>query len=200
MVKKLIIIGAGGHGRVLADIAKRSGYAEIYFLDDIKENDESVIGKVSDYCKYITKACFFVAIGDNVAREKIFKELDLNGAKIINLIHPDAVISEKVTIGKGTAVMAGAVINTTTVIGDGVIVNTCSSIDHDNRIADFTHISVGAHLCGTVSIGKNTMIGAGATVINNINICDNCTIGAGAVVTKNINQPGIYVGVPIRKL
>lgn len=195
-MKRLIIIGAGGHGRVVSDIAKRCGYDEISFLDDAGSN--GAIGRVSDHPLYKDSADFIVAVGNNKVREQLQAELVSNGCDLATLVHPNAVCGENVRIGKGTVVMPGAVINTGAVIGTGVIVNTCCSVDHDCVINDFCHISVGAHVAGTVKIGFRTMIGAGATVINNIDICDDCVIGAGAVVVKNISLSGKYVGVPAR--
>lgn len=200
-MKKLVIIGASGHGKVVADIARLNEYKQIVFLDDSK-----VSGKCSDYeivgdSKSIDKfdCDFFVAIGNAQIRDKIFDVLKKKDKNIVTLIHPDAVIGENVYIGMGSVVMAGAVINPCTKIGEGCIVNTCSSVDHDGLIGDFVHIAVGAHLCGTVFVGDKTWIGAGATVSNNIEICAECTIGAGAVVVKNIEEKGTYIGVPARK-
>lgn len=195
-MKKIIIIGAGGHGRVVSETAKLNGYKEIDFLDDADK--QTAVGKVSDFIKYIDEADFIVAIGSNAVRMKIQSDLKKSGANIVSLIHPNAIVSESVSIGKGTVVMAGAVINAGAVIGDGTIINTCASVDHDCKIGDFSHISVGARICGMVGIGDCTWIGAGATVINNINICNGSTVGAGAVVVKDINEIGTYVGVPAK--
>ena len=198
---KLLIIGAGGHGRVVADIAALCGYKEIFFLDD-NFNDQNVnsniIGKSAEFEKYLCSHSFVVAVGNNNVRKKIQKMILQRGGHVVSLIHPSAVIGSHVNIGVGTVVMANAVINTGTDIGDGVIINTCSSVDHDCKIGDFSHISVGAHVAGTVNIGDVTMIGAGATVINNVNICADCMIGAGAVVIGDINISGTYVGVPAK--
>ncbi len=196
--KRLLIIGAGGHGKVVFDIAAKCGYNDIGFLDDAGLNNPLVVGKASDFKKYINEAEFFVAIGNSRVREKILCDLVANGAEIATLIHPNAVVAQNVQIGRGTVVMAGAVINPDTFIGDGVIINTSSSVDHDCKVADFCHVSVGSHLCGTVKVDSHTWIGAGATVINNINICSDCMIGAGAVVVNDINDSGVYVGVPAK--
>lgn len=195
-MNRLIIIGAGGHGRVVADIAKLNGYADIVFLDDA--DVPAVSGKVSNYVQYIGNADFIVAIGNGKVREKIQTMLEDNGCTITTLIHPNAVIGGNVEIGKGSVAMAGAVVNTGSRIGQGVILNTCCSVDHDSVIGDYCHISVGAHLAGSVIVGRQSFICAGATVINNISICDECVIGAGAVVVKNIEKSGTYVGVPAR--
>lgn len=196
-MKTLVIIGAGGHGRVVADIARLSGYKEIYFLDDDVKNSLAC-GKIEEFLKYIPDSLFFVAIGNNAVRERFFKEIKGKGGIIVNLVHPSAVIANDVNWGRGIAVMAGAVINTGAKIGDGCIINTASSVDHDCKIGKFVHISVGAHLAGTVEVGERTFVGAGATVINNINVVSDCIIGAGAVVVKDIEIKGTYMGVPAR--
>lgn len=192
---KLTIIGASGHGRVVADIARLNGYSVIEFLDDDETlhfcGDYPVVGNT----KQKIDGNAFIAIGNATIRKRLSK-----GRTVVTLIHPDAVIAEGVKIGEGSVVMAGAVINPGASIGKGCIVNTCSSIDHDCRVGDYVHVSVGAHLCGTVSVGNSTWIGAGTTVSNNISICDDCMIGAGAVVVKNIEEKGTYVGVPAKRM
>ena len=196
-MNRLIIIGASGHGKVVADIAVLNGYKDIAFLDDDENKKDCagwpVIGKS-------TKAPdgeLFVAVGNAETRKRLMEFY--SGRTIPVLIHPKAVVAKDVEIGLGTVVMAGTVINPGARIGKGVIVNTSSSIDHDCVIGEFSHISVGVHLSGTVTIGERTWIGAGATINNNVNICDGCTIGAGGVVIKDINEPGTYVGVPANK-
>ncbi|MDO4174405.1 MAG: acetyltransferase [Eubacteriales bacterium] len=197
-MKQLMIIGASGHGKVVADIAKKNGYDVIYFLDDNENIMECggypVIGRSCDYTKY--DCDMFVAIGNARIRQKIQEQLN----HVITLIHPNAVIAENVEIGIGTAIMAGAVINPETMIGKGCIINTCASVDHDCTVNDYAHISVGAHIAGTCYIGERTWIGAGATVSNNINICGDCMIGAGATVIKNIEYSGKYIGVPAENI
>lgn len=200
MKDKLVIIGASGHGKVVADVAALTGkYKEIVFLDDADHSQQlgdKYLGKSELALNMINDYEFFVAIGNSKVREKITRQY--KGAEFATLIHPNAVVSPSVKIGKGTVVMAGAVINADSVIGEGVIINTCSSVDHDCSVDDFSHIAVGVHLCGTVNVGKHTWIGAGATVVNNIDICSDCTVGAGAVVIKNIDKIGTYIGVPAK--
>ena len=200
--KKLVIIGAGGHGSVIADIARLNGYESIVFLDDActeRADGYPVVGRVSDHTRYTADADFFIAIGGNATRQRLFGILADSGASVATLIHPAAVIGEHVTVGKGTAIMAGAVVNPGTAIGNGVILNTCASVDHDCHVGDFVHIAVGAHLCGTVTVGDGSFICAGATVINNISICKDVTLGAGAVAICDITEKGTYVGVPARR-
>lgn len=194
-MKKLTIIGASGHGRVVADIALLNGYEEIQFLDDDEGIIECAGWPVVGKSNSIVNGDVFVAIGNACVRER----LSFN-RKLITLIHPKAVISRGVVIGEGTVVMAGVVINSGTLIGKGCIINTSSSIDHDCIIGDFCHVSVGAHLCGTVFVGNESWIGAGSTICNNIRICDSCLIGAGAVVIRDINDSGTYVGIPARHI
>lgn len=205
MKDKLIIIGASGHGKVVADIAiKMNKWQSIAFLDDDESIKTSmgleVIGKTADAFTYRDEADFFVAIGSNVTREKIQEKLIEQGLNVVSLIHPSVVIGTGVEIGIGTAVMAGVVINSSSRIGKGCIINTSSSLDHDNIIEDYVHISPGVRTAGSVTIGKGTWLGIGSVVSNNINICSGCKVGAGAVVVKDITEPGTYVGVPVRKI
>jgi len=205
MKDKLLIIGASGHGKVIADIAlKMNKWKSMAFLDDDENIKQSmsigVIGKSRDVFKYIQDYDIFVAIGNNSTRERIQKNLEKLGASIPVLIHPKSIIAEQVEIGSGTVIMAGAIINCCTKIGNGCIINTGATIDHDNIIEDYVHISPGANLAGTVKVGKGTWIGIGSIVSNNISIVGNSTIGAGAVVTKDIDEVGTYVGVPVKRL
>lgn len=202
-MKKLIIIGASGHGKVVADIAAHCRYTDISFFDDNSSvkycMGYPVIG-TTEMAREYSEAEFVVAIGNPQIREKVQEQLRTVGLQLTSLIHPNAVIADKVEIGEGTVIMAGAVINPDSKIGSGVIVNTGASVDHDNIIGDYVHVSIGSHIAGTVRIGKGTWIGAGAVVSNNIYICDNCMIGAGAVVIRNIEKSGTYVGIPAMKI
>ncbi len=196
MNRKLVIYGASGHGKVVADIARHNGYEEIVFFDD--DAQKTSLGRyqvIHDFEGYEDHD-LFIAIGDNVTREKI--SLRMN-KEIVTLIHPAAAIGEDVKIGNGVVVMAKAVVNSGTVLGDGVIVNTYASIDHDNWIGDYAHISVNAHTAGIVTIGKRSFIGMSASIINNISICDNALVAAGALVVEDIREAGTYIGIPARK-
>jgi len=205
MKNKLLIIGASGHGKVIADIAlKMNRWNEISFLDD----DESiktvlgleVIGKPDDALSYVNEYDIFVAVGNNATREKIQTKLESEGVNLPVLVHPTAVMGEQVYVESGTVVMAGVVINCCTTIGRGCIINTSASIDHDNVIGNFTHISPGVHLAGTVKLGHSTWLGIGSIVRNNVNIISGSIIGAGAVVIEDIKKPGTYVWIPARKI
>lgn len=205
--RTLFILGAGGHGKVIQDIASFS-YKEICFLDDNPDRigksilcngkEIKVVGDKT-YAVNHKEADVFIAIGDSKIREKMISYFEEHGVPIVSLIHPDATISYDVKIEEGTVIMAGTVINSGTRIGKGVIINTGATVDHDNEIGDFTHVAVGAHLAGTVTTGCHVWIGAGAVISNNLYVCDNCTIGAGAVVVKSIEKKGIFLGVPARE-
>lgn len=202
---KLIIIGASGHGKVVADIAlKMNKWERVCFLDDNESFKTSlglqVIGKSGDIDAFIGEWDIFVAIGDNSIREKIQQELEVQAANIPVLIHPNAILGEEVEISAGTVVMAGVVINCSTKVGKGCIINTGSTIDHDNLIEDFVHISPGVHLAGTVKVGRTSWLGIGSVISNNISITPDTIIGAAALVVKDINEAGVYVGVPVKKL
>jgi len=199
-MNKLIIIGAGGHGKVIADNALKNGYTDINFIDDCITGEcigFPIIGTSADIENFADENTdFIIGIGDNKIREMIAEKHNVNW---VTLIHPSAQIAFNASIGKGTVIMAGAVVNTSAVVGSHVIINTCVVVEHDNVIGDYAHISPKAALGGTVHIGRNSYVGIGGVVKNNINICDDSIIGAGAVVVKNIDYSGTYIGVPARE-
>ena len=202
-MKNVIIIGAGGHAKIIADIVLCSGDAVLGFLDDKPDLPPEicgipVLGKVEDHVKY-PDAEYVIGIGNAAVRRKVAGML--KGVRFYTAIHPDAVVSSlDVTIGEGTVIMANAVVNPGTRIGAHCIVNTAAVVEHDNKIGDYSHVSVGAKLAGTVSIGEETWVGIGAVVSNNLRICGGCMIGAGAVVIRSIDEPGTYAGVPARRI
>ena len=196
MAREVVIIGASGHGRVIADIIKKSGDKVFCFLDDDTSKD-NVKGVISDCIKYNDKE-FIIAIGSNSVRRKIAEKYD--DLVYYTAIHPSAVISDDAVIEKGTAVMANAVINAGAKIGKHCIINTGAVIEHDNSIGAYVHVSPNATLCGTVSVGNNTHIGAGAVVRNNISIASDVVVGCGGCVVKNIEKSGTYAGTPAKEL
>lgn len=201
-MKELLIIGASGHGKVVADIARLNGYDSIAFLDDdalrTKCGGYPVIGKSGDCLRLDGEVV--VAIGNARIRQTIQEKAAAAGRQLPVLIHPAATIAEDVSLGKGTVVMAGAVINPGARIGRGCIINTCASVDHDCVVEDYVHISVGANLAGTVTVGERTWIGIGAVISNNLSVAEDCMIGAGAVVVDNLRESGTYVGVPAKRI
>ncbi len=200
-MNRLIIVGAGGHGKVIADSAIKNGYTDIGFVDD-NATGECMGFPVTGTCTDIEKfddgnTDFVIGIGNNATRKMIAEKYNVNW---ITLVHPSAQIAVNVSIGKGTVVMAGAVINACATVGEHCIINSSAIVEHDNMLEDYVHISPGVKLGGTVIIGEQTHIGIGATVSNNVSICRDCLIGAGAVVVKNIKDIGTYAGTPARKI
>lgn len=200
-MNRLVIIGAGGHGKATADNALKNGYTNICFVDNYATGERlgfPIIG-TNDQVKKLNdgKTDFVIGLGNNAVRKRTAEEFDVNW---VTLIHPSAQIATNVTIGKGTVVMAGAVVNVGASIGSHCIINTCAVVEHDNIIDDYVHISPKGALGGTVHIGESTHVGIGASIINNLDICGNCIIGAGAVVVKDITDCGTYVGVPAKRM
>ena len=191
MNKRLAIIGAGGHGKVVGEIALLNKYEVIDFFDDrlneIKEFSFTIKGTL-DFLKDNKKNYddFFVAIGDNQIRSDKISWLKKYKMNIVSLAHPKSTISKFSSFGIGTCVMANAVVNPGTVIKEGVIVNTSTSIDHDCIIEDFAHISPNCSLSGSVKIGKFTHLGTGTSVHPGIHIGNNVKTGIGSRIFKNI--------------
>ena len=191
MNKKLAIIGAGGHGKVVGEIALLNKYKTIDFFDDNLTNNTKfpfhVCGNLNLLNDNLTNYdFFFVAIGDCQIRYE--KMLWLKKAKVemINLIHPNSIISKFSLLGIGNCIMANAVINPGTLIKDGAIINTSASIDHDCIIGDYSHISPNCSLSGNVTIGNFTHLGTGSSVHPGIHIGNNVKTGIGAKIFKNI--------------
>lgn len=191
MNKKIAIIGAGGHGKVVGEIASMSQYKTIDFFDDnineIKKFPFNVSGKI-EYLKDNIRDYddFFVAIGENQLRFKFIEWLKEQKINVVSLTHPKSIISKLSSIGAGTCVMANAVINPGTLIKEGAIINTSASIDHDCVIEDFVHISPNCSLSGSVKIGKFSHLGTGTSVHPGIHLGKNVKTGVGSKVFENI--------------
>ena len=201
MSDEIVLIGGSGHARVIIDCIRASGGEVFGILDDgLNAGTEvlgvPILGKTADYEQY-TDHPFVIAIGNNVVRRRIADELNVSWATVV---HPSATVSDYASIGEGTVIMPRAVINAGAAVGNHCIINTGAVVEHDNVVGGFVHISPNAALGGTVHVGEVTHIGIGACVRNNISICGGCIIGAGAAVVKDITNPGIYAGVPARRL
>lgn len=201
-MKHVVVIGTGGHAKVVANIIELSGDSVVGFLTNDATSTsflgKPILGSDTDYEKY-TDFYFIIAIGNPLIREKFATVM--KGVKWYTAIHPTAVFpKENFSVGEGSVISANAVVNPYSTVGKHCIINTHAVVEHDNTIADFAHISVGAHLGGNVKIGVRTWIGIGACVNNNTYICDDCLIGAGAVVIKDITEKGTYVGVPAHNI
>lgn len=204
-MSRLIIIGAGGHGKVAADCAEAMQcFDSIAFLDvDTSRsrvaNTWDLLGHANDWCNFNdSDVCWFVAIGNNQIRRRELEQILSTGANVVTLIHPSAVVSPYSQIGLGTLVCANSVINPFTQIGIGCILNTASSIDHDNVIGDFVHIAPGCHLAGDVQVGNGSFLGIATTVIQGLKIGQNVRTGAGSVVVRDIPNDAFALGVPAR--
>jgi len=207
-MQRVLILGAGGHAQVVADILLRAYEAgvscrPIGFLDDSSALAGTVImglpvlGTLTQLDEFEHDAVI-VAIGDNRTRAHIFELAQMRGERVVNAVHPAAVLAPDVRLGEGVMICAGVVVNTGTVIGDNVILNTGCTVDHHNHIGNHAHIAPGVHLGGDVTIGEGTLVGIGATVIPQRTVGEWSVIGAGSVVTKDIPACAMAAGVPAR--
>lgn len=200
----LVILGAGGHGRVAADIARAMGWGQISFLDAAwpgrtANGSWPIIGDFSAAAGLRDAgAALFCAIGSNAGRETVMRDMDLSDAPA--LIHPGAIVSPDAAIGPGCFIAPGAIINVLARLGAGVIINTGASVDHDCSIGDFTHISPGARLAGTVTLGPRSWVGIGAAVREGVVIGADVMVGAGAAVIRNLPDGVRVGGVPAREI
>ena len=197
MNKKLAIIGAGGHGKVVGEIALLNEYNIVDFFDDQANEINDFPFNVVDTLNYLEEHQneyddFFVAIGDNKLRRDKIVWLKKNKMNIVNLIHPKSVISKFCLLGLGICAMANSTVNPGVVIKEGVIINTSASVDHDCIIDDYSHISPNCSLSGNVKIGKFTHLGTGTSVHPGINIGDNVKTGIGARIFKDILNGTIF--------
>lgn len=208
-LKKLILIGGGGHCNACIDVINE---IKEYNIQGILEREKSteiinsvpIIGTDDEIDHLATSGNhFLITVGqlkNNDIRVRIFKKLSDIKAPIATVISNHSYVSESAGIGSGTIVMHYSLINASVVIGNNCIINTKSLVEHDCNIGNHTHISTGAIINGTCNIGSNCFVGSGVVVKNNITITDNVILGAGAIVTKNIEQPGTYIGAPATKI
>ncbi|KAA0875746.1 acetyltransferase [Nitrincola tapanii] len=203
-MKRLAILGASGHGKVVADIAECCGWNEVVFFDDAWPNVSAnghwaVAGNSQTLVECVdTFTGVIIAIGNNAIRAEKLCWLSEIGAPVVTLVHPSAVISQYANLGTGTVVMPGVVVNVSSQIGDGVILNTGCSIDHDCSVGDCSHISPGVRLAGGVRIGAQSWIGIGTSVKQLVKIGQGVTVGAGAAVVTDLPDSVTAVGVPAK--
>lgn len=204
---RVIIVGAGGHGQVVADILHAMGdgvaASAIGYVDDNAGLHDAVLlnlpvlGSVDDLVSHPHDA-IIVAIGDNVVRHRVVDKLAQAGERFATAHHPSAVIARHVTIGDGAMISAGVVVNPGTQVGDHVILNTGCTVDHHNCIGDYVHVAPGVHLGGEVRIGAGALIGIAATVLPGCSVGEWARVGAGAVVTRDIPAGVTAAGAPAR--
>ena len=202
-MRGLLIVGAGGHGKVVADIALQLGkWENIAFLDDLYPTTRQVlewmvIGRIPDanqFCEAYPEA--IVAVGANSLRLGIQKQMSQMGFRFPVLVHPDASVSRFTTIGAGTVICPQAAVITGSQVGLGVVINTGASIGHDCILADGVHVAPGVRLAGNVSIGEGSWIGIGATVKECVTIGSAVTVGAGSTILSAIPAGATVVGSP----
>lgn len=198
--RPLKIIGCGGHGRVVADIARAMGEHQVSFLDDKPVDapaDPPADGPTLELLPALAGSHrFAVGIGDAAARRRLAEAVCAAGGELAVLVHPGAVVARDVSLGDGTVVMAGAVINTGVRIGRFAVINTGATVDHDNIIEDNVQIAPGANLAGAVTCRENAFIATGAVVIPRIEIGESAYIAAGAVVTRPVRPHTLVAGCP----
>ncbi len=198
----LLILGAGGHGRVVADAAQRTGAWSVIIATD--RVGARCVGELLDGVplhpiEVLSQASMIhVAVGDNAARRRECVAVGVE--RLMTIIHPQASVSRHSFISAGSLVAAFAVVAPSARLGYGLIVNHGAVVDHDVRVGDYSHIAPGARLGGGTSVGADVLVGAGASVLPGLKICDGVIVGAGAVVTHDISEAGTWVGVPARRI
>jgi len=203
---RVLILGAGGHAQIVADILLRSHDAgstavPIGYLDDDPQLSGQaflglpVLGPLS-HLAAVEHDAVIVAIGDNAIRCQLFESLRQQGELFATAVHPRAILAPNVPVGPGTMICAGVVVNTGSVIGADVILNTGCTVDHHNRIGDHAHIAPGVHLGGEVTIGAGALVGIGATVMPRCRIGAWSVVGAAALVHRDLPAHVTAVGVP----
>ncbi len=203
-MEKVYIIGAGGHGQVVADALMKAGIIPAGFLDDnelLAGKDIMgipVVGKIKTSFELGGK--FVVAIGDNGKRKRIVKLLGFPESKFFTVIHPSAVVGFGVQIGAGAMIIGGSVINTGAKIGKHTIINTSASIDHHNSLGNFVHIAPGTHTAGNVKVAEGAFVGTGSSIVPGIEIGEWAVVGAGSVVIKDVPAYTVVAGVPAKTI
>lgn len=206
-MEKILIIGASGHGSVIADILRQSrDYEVIGFIDSFKNpgvriQDYEVLGSEETLVSLFKESRVskgIIGIGDNYTRKQMVHKIQglLPEFEFVNAIHPRAIISEYVSLGTGVTVMAGAVVNPGTRIGDHCIVNTKSSIGHDCDIKDYSSVAPGVTVGGHVTLGALSALSIGSVIRNSVTIGENTLIGAGSLVLNNFGDNVLAYGNP----
>ncbi|MEQ1728003.1 MAG: acetyltransferase [Vicinamibacterales bacterium] len=204
---RVVIVGAGGQGQVVADILHAAGPAgglrAIGFVDDAPERvGASVLGLPVhggiDVLATLPHDAVVVAIGDNAVRARISLSLESLGERLVSVRHPFSSVAASAQIGVGCMISAGAVITPSVRLGRGVLVNTNASIDHDTLVEDFAHVACGAVVGGSAFIGARSLVGIGAAVMSGRRVGADAVVGAGALVHRDLPDGVVAFGVPAR--
>lgn len=198
----LLILGFGGHGRSVADVALAVGYAELRFVDESAQPGEHFLSfPVGLEVGHLPAAWrWFAASGDAVRRSAQIHKGGLDPALLATLVSPRAHVAKGAAIGRGTVVGHFAHVGPRARVGEGCILNTAAIVEHDCVVGAFSHVSVNATLAGSACIGSRVFVGAGAVVIDSVSVADDVIIGAGATVVREIAEAGTYAGTPARRL
>lgn len=195
-IKNLYIFGASGHGKVVQSLSRELGINVGCFFDDNTDISEFSELEVSNNYNDLTQEDYVVvAVGVNNVRQKIVEKLNANYPI---LIHPNALVDNRVSIDPGTVVFRGAIIQVDTEVGEHCIVNSGASIDHDCKLGNYIHVAPNSTVCGGVIIGDNTWVGAGSVITQYLKIGKNVMIGAGAVIIDDVPDNAVVVGNPGR--
>ena len=201
---KILIIGGGGHARVVADILRAMDSMEPlgYVTGDHPPGTPGPLGLPvlggDDSVAAIPHDGLVVAVGDNEIRQRLFERFAAQGETLVSAVHPSAILAPDVVLGRGCMVCPGAIVNTGSRIGDDVILNTGCVVDHDCRVGDHTHVAPGAKLAGAVEVGSGALVGLGAAVLPGVILGDGAVAGAGAVVLSDVVPGMTVVGIPAR--
>lgn len=196
--KKVIIIGAGGHGKVAKNILTyKKEYRVIGFLDDNKKG-KSVFGKLSDFEKYLKGNLFFIAIGNNKIRAKVYNLISSKNGKFVNAIHPNSYVENSVVIGENVMIGAFSYINIDSKVSDNTIINNGCIVEHHNTIGKHCHLAPGVVTAGDVTIEDFVWVGLGTTIKEGLRIGKNSFIGAHSNVVKDIKKDYLYYGNPAK--
>ena len=197
-----VVLGAGGHGKVVADAVLAGGGEVTRFIDAMPDLASAQVLGIAvtgeDALGAPQTTVVAMGIGQNEARRREFLRVVAGGFRVATVIHPSAVVGREVTIGAGSVVFARAVVNPGTAIGENAIINTSASIDHDCVIGAHAHIAPGSVLAGGVIVGEQSFLGAGTIVLPGVRIGAHVRTGAGAVVTEDLPDHCLAVGVPAR--